>query len=627
MSGISGYGYSRGNYAQVLRAQKSNRGEHGRNEKSDNDLKDPKVSEGKGNSGKSGTERVQVFEENFDTANGGRAGYNVQKLENFKTTSNNDVFESKSGKGTYVEIDGTDSQAGRLKLSKDVTLEAGTYEISFEVTGNQERDQKDKLQVKVGDGTLVDKTVDVDYKTSGQTVTATFTVDKATKLDLEFVKTGGNDINRGVGVDNVKVSQLSDKKTGGSVDSEQLASLEKKLADVEKGLSSVKGSVDGNTRATTANGDKIDRLAKEFSSVGDALKEVASKVSGVDAKADANGKKLDDLNSKFGALSEELASPLNGSGNKEEIEALAKHTKEVATRVDKALGNSEENGRKIDSLGSKFDIFASDSDRQIKVLSDKIDDATVAIGKRLDVTDANVNQRFKDVNAKIDQSNREDAARDKALDDRFDQTDKKIDDLGKSVDNRFDNVDEKLNGIADKLGNEVTNVSVDLSKAVTELKEVIKEVGSSNDSKLTDTVKDLKKDFNKQFDDLKSQHEAQTNALLEKLDEVTMALKTLSEQSNEQIAVLKDKLGGLGGQLGTVINKIDMLGQGQAMSHRSLGLFTAAAKVGDGALEKLIGLVGTGNTGNQLRSAQSRLQSVSARFGGGQTTDGLNLLA
>jgi len=62
MSGISGYGYSRGNYAQVLRAQKSNRGEHGRNEKSDNDLKDPKVSEGKGNSGKSGTERVQVFE-------------------------------------------------------------------------------------------------------------------------------------------------------------------------------------------------------------------------------------------------------------------------------------------------------------------------------------------------------------------------------------------------------------------------------------------------------------------------------------------------------------------------------------------------------------------------------------
>lgn len=35
----------------------------------------------------------------------------------------------------------------------------------------------------------------------------------------------------------------------------------------------------------------------------------------------------------------------------------------------------------------------------------------------------------------------------------------------------------------------------------------------------------------------------------------------------------------------------------------------------------------TNSTGNQLRSAQSRLQSVSSRFGGGQPASGLNLLA
>jgi hypothetical protein len=101
----------------------------------------------------------------------------------------------------------------------------------------------------------------------------------------------------------------------------------------------------------------------------------------------------------------------------------------------------------------------------------------------------------------------------------------------------------------------------------------------------------------------------------------------LSEQSAEQISLLKDQLGGLGGQLGTIIGKLDLLGGGQNLSLRSIGLFSIAAKAGDGALDKLIGIIGQNGTGDQLRSVQSRLQSVSGRFGGGQFANGLNLLA
>lgn len=146
-------------------------------------------------------------------------------------------------------------------------------------------------------------------------------------------------------------------------------------------------------------------------------------------------------------------------------------------------------------------------------------------------------------------------------------------------------------------------------------------------TQLSDTVKVLKNEFNKQFADLKAQHESETNALLEKLNEVTEQLKTLSEQSVEQISVLKDQLGGLGGQLGTIIGKFDMLGKGQNLSLRMIGLFDVAAKAGDGALEKLIGILGSNNTGKELLSVQSRLQSVSSRIGSQQSLGGLNLLA
>jgi len=402
-----------------------------------------------------------------------------------------------------------------------------------------------------------------------------------------------------------------------------------KLQDISKQLAELKQGVDKANTTGGNNGAAIEKLAEQFKAVAGKLDSVASQSSG-------NSKKLDSLGEQFKDVSEALGKVIsNTDRNSTQIAEVQETTKAVTKRLEGLSQKVDANGKKIDDLGGKFDSLQSNLGGKVDRVSKEVEE----LGSRFDLRDGESAEQFKQVNANIDQSNRDSAVRDKELagkiddvgnkqDANFKETNNRIDDLEGKVNDRFDKVDSQLSDINDKLDNQVGNVANDLSTAVTQLKEVIKEVGANNDSKLTDTVKDLKKDFNKQFNDLKSQHEAETNALLEKLDEVTTALKTLSEQSSEQISVLKDKLGGLGGQLGVVINKIDLLGQGQNLSQRSLGLFNAAAKVGDGALDKLIGLVGPGGGGNQLRNVQSQLQAASARFGGnGQGAAGLSLLA
>lgn len=540
MSSISGHGYSRGNYAQILRArnssssgnarnekgersekgEKGERGEKGRRSRGDSDEAKVKGEKGEATKESSGTRSLGenvVVNGSFEKHSLGKNTWGLNKeIEGFKSTNGREIelqtgVAGKASDGqTLVELDST----GNGGIYQDVKTEKGEkYQLSVDFSARPGVATESNTVEVYFNGKKID-TLNADGRGKSDTSFETKTYEVEATGDesrLEFRAAGKSDSLGGY-IDNVKLQKITTSKTEGGSDN-------------------------------------------------------------------ASSKKVEELGDKFDSLRAEVGAKVS----------------EVA--------------KKVDDLGNRLDVRDGEIEKQFQQVDEKIDDLGTKTSDRLDATDKKIDDLGGQVN------------------DRLDQTDQKIDELGDSVDDRFNNVDDKLNDINDKLGEQVTNVSVDLSTAVTELKEVIKEVGANNDSKLTDTVKDLKKDFNKQFDDLKSQHEAQTNALLEKLDEVTTALKTLSEQSSEQISVLKDKLGGLGGQLGTVINKIDLLGQGQVMSHRSIGLFNAAAKVGDGALDKLIGLVGPGNTGNQLRSAQSRLQSVSARFGGGQAAGGVNLLA
>lgn len=371
---------------------------------------------------------------------------------------------------------------------------------------------------------------------------------------------------------------------------------------------------------------------------------VEQRLTNVEASAKASGDKVVALGKKFDSLSAHVDRKVERISNQ-----VAKSEDRLGERLDATDETVKQNDRnsiaRDKELGREIKQVNRESIARDKELSGKIDqfqqDDEVRderLGKKIDAVRSDLTEGLRDTNAKVDalgtkhganskETNRRIDDLENNVNDRFDSTDKRIGDLGKRVDKRIDDVDNKLDDVSGKLGDKVDDLAEDLSTAVTGLKRAFKDVDSNKGTQLNDTVKDLKNSFNKQFYELKSQHEAETNALLEKLDEVTNQLKVLSERSAEQISVLKDQLGGLGGQLGVIIGKLDLLGGGQNLSLRSIGLFNLAANAGDGALDKLIGSIGKNSTGNQLRSVQSRLQSVSSRFGSGQPAAGLNLLA
>ena len=276
--------------------------------------------------------------------------------------------------------------------------------------------------------------------------------------------------------------------------------------------------------------------------------------------------------------------------------------------------------RKAEKLAEKAEMSAAKeaenfAKAQAKVGKDQIDVSRKPEATEKPQTDVELGKRLDELDSKYSEVSRKLAA---ALGNRRSRAD------STALGSRFDS---QLNNFTNQLGDQLDDVVDDLSTAITELKEVVRQRTANNQAPYQDAVRVLKNDFNQQLSEPKAQHESETLAQLEKLNEVTEQLKNLSEQSSEQMSVFKDQLGGLGSQLGTIISKLDLLGKGQNVSLRTIGLFDVAAKAGNNALDKLIGIVGPNSTGNQLRSVQSRLQSVSARFGGGQPTSGLSLLA
>lgn len=392
---------------------------------------------------------------------------------------------------------------------------------------------------------------------------------KATGASLGQVGVYTYDNDNGVGYDNVEIKTRTEKVVQTGGGGVDNAKLEA----LSKQLDKLQQGVDRLNASGGRNGAAIGKLTEKFQNVASKLDSVADTASG-------NSKKLDDLGEKFKGVSESLGKAIaKTDANSKQITELQQTTRAVSDKLDGLGSKVSANGKKIDDLGSKFDSLKSD----VKVTVDGLSD--------------------------------------------------KIDNLEDKVDAGFDNLEDKIDSLGDQLGGDIDDVANDLKDAVNDLKDVIGDIDGQNDEALTKAVNKLKSDFNTQFDDLKKQNEKEQSALLSKLDEVTTELKVLSEQSAEQISLLKDQLGNLGSQLGTVIGKFDSLSQGGGLSLRSIGLFNAAAKVGGGALDKLIGVVGQGNNSSKmLKNLQFQLQSTTSRFGGngsagGFGAGGLNLLA
>ncbi|HML72912.1 MAG TPA: hypothetical protein PKB02_00320 [Anaerohalosphaeraceae bacterium] len=107
--------------------------------------------------------------------------------------------------GLYVDMDGSTNEAG-LMLSKEIQLQAGIYEFSYELAGNQRNSPGDKVFVNVnvvGDGGIISNTESLDWNAPFTLFSTQFTLTSPQKITISFDGDGGDNI--GMLLDNVKL--------------------------------------------------------------------------------------------------------------------------------------------------------------------------------------------------------------------------------------------------------------------------------------------------------------------------------------------------------------------------------------------------------------------------------------
>jgi len=159
-----------------------------------------------------------IFSDNFDSEAGG-AGNSSLNYNNFSqwsvTDGTVDVVSNggwgitcAGGAGKCVDLDGSTSNAGTFS-SNSITLAAGEYTLSFDISGNQRNSVNDAMGVSLGGF------FNEDFTRSGslgwETIVRTFTVTTETTNSITFNHAGGDNI--GIMLDNVSLVSASSSAT------------------------------------------------------------------------------------------------------------------------------------------------------------------------------------------------------------------------------------------------------------------------------------------------------------------------------------------------------------------------------------------------------------------------------
>ncbi len=160
-----------------------------------------------------------IFSDNFDLEAGG-AGNSELNYNNFSqwsvTDGTVDVVSNTNGwgitctggAGKCVDLDGSSSNAGTFS-SHSITLAAGEYTLSFDISGNQRNSVNDAMGVSLG-GFFSE-----DFNRVGsvgwETIVRTFTVNSETTSSITFNHAGGDNI--GIMLDNVSLVSGSANST------------------------------------------------------------------------------------------------------------------------------------------------------------------------------------------------------------------------------------------------------------------------------------------------------------------------------------------------------------------------------------------------------------------------------
>jgi hypothetical protein len=152
-----------------------------------------------------------VFFDNFNSENGGNWKLNYTQFQNWTVASGAvDLigegspwnFFPSDGYSLYVDMDGSIGQAGKMVTSKIISLQPGSYVLSYELAGNQRGDTDDSVIVTVDLG-ILSASHALASDAPFTLFTNAFTISQAQDIQISFAGTGGDNV--GMLLDNVSV--------------------------------------------------------------------------------------------------------------------------------------------------------------------------------------------------------------------------------------------------------------------------------------------------------------------------------------------------------------------------------------------------------------------------------------
>lgn len=153
-----------------------------------------------------------IFSDDFNSENGGSGVTNYAGFANWTVSDGtvdligNGFFDMQPGYGLYVDMDGSTQNAGKMLTSQTITLNPGTYMLSYELAGNHRNNAAETVFVEVNLGNILADQHSLGRYADFTLFSHTFSVDTITYVSLSFEGAGGDNV--GMLLDNVQISAV-----------------------------------------------------------------------------------------------------------------------------------------------------------------------------------------------------------------------------------------------------------------------------------------------------------------------------------------------------------------------------------------------------------------------------------
>jgi hypothetical protein len=152
-----------------------------------------------------------IFFDDFNGENGGVGALNYSSFLKWNVSDGtvdligNGFHDFLPGNGLYVDMDGSTNNAGKMITSQVISLQAGTYELSYMLAGNHRNGSQETVDVEVTVG-IFSASHSLTQNAPFTLFTQQFTLLSAQNVAISFAGVGGDNI--GMLLDNVKLSAV-----------------------------------------------------------------------------------------------------------------------------------------------------------------------------------------------------------------------------------------------------------------------------------------------------------------------------------------------------------------------------------------------------------------------------------